>query len=99
MNQTIGTNYVATQQTIKEMNQEIQNIVNETKKMVQAITERTDWQGPDAVKYKEALLEFAQKMANTCKWMENVDNTISSHSAELYNRSIEDASNANNLGY
>jgi len=99
MNQNIGTNYRATQQTIKEMNQELQTIINETKKMVNAITARTDWQGPDAVKYKEALLEFAQKMANTCNWMENVDNTISAHSAELYNRSVEDANNAAKLGY
>ena len=97
MNQTIGTDYAATQQTLKAMNEDLTNIVNETKKLVQAIQERTDWQGADAVRYKQAFLEFAEKMAKTCAWMEALDNTISAHSADLYNRSLEDASKAGNL--
>jgi len=97
MNQNIGTDYIETQRTLSEMNNEISNIAREIEELVKAIDEQKDWQGPDAVKYKEALLDFAQKMANTCGWMENLDNTISAHSAELYNRSIEDANNATRL--
>ena len=97
MNQTIGTNYAETQRTLKAMNSEIEGIVKEIEDIVNAMDELQGWQGPDAVKYKEALLNFIQKMANTCGWMEQLDNTINEHSTELYNRSIEDANKAARL--
>ena len=93
MNGQIGTDYVETQQTLSKMNAELQNMSEQLKAIIQAVKAQDTWRGPDALKFKLAIMDYVSKIANTIGWMEKLDNTIASHSEELYSRSINDSNN------
>ena len=99
MNQTIGTDYSATQNTLKKMNENVVTIANETKKLVELVTNAKDWVGPDAAIYKERMYKFAQGIAAAVEVMEQINNTLSEESTSYYNRSVEDAQKASKLAY
>ena len=93
MNNQIGTDFAEVQQTVSQMNAELQKMSEELKKMINLVQQQDDWRGPDAAKYKAAIMDFISKIANTIGWMEKLDNTIASHSQALYERSVEAAKN------
>lgn len=86
----IASDYDNVKATLAKMDKEIDEMVSAMNTLEQAIESTTNWKGIDALEYKAVLKRFENRISNSLKWLNTLDNLISKHSYSLYQRALED---------
>ena len=89
-NQIIAADYEGVKASIKQMDENINQIISEVNTLESIINYATDWKGPDAEGYKIVLHSYIRKIRNSSNWLRNLDQIVTKHSYALYQRALKD---------
>lgn len=90
----IASAYPEVQRCLKNMEEEVNNIISAAQSFLKTVENTTEWQGIDAVAYKAVFKTHSLKIQSSAKWLNQLSSTIGKHSERLYQRALNEQKRA-----